>query len=60
MTDEMNSSLMKEFIALNPKVYSVVHERIHEETEDIEIENKKTLKGVSKVVVKKKQRYETR
>ena len=49
----MNSSLMKEFIALNPKVYSDLHEKLNEETEQIEIENKKTLKGVSKVVVQK-------
>jgi hypothetical protein len=58
MKDEMNSSLMKEFIALNPKVYSVTHEKLNEETQKIEIENKKTLKGVSKVVVKKEITHE--
>ena len=58
MKDEMNSSLMKEFIALNPKVYSVTHEKLNEETQKLEIENKKTLKGVSKVVVKKEITHE--
>ena len=41
--DELSSSPMKEFTALNPKVYSF--EGMHE--------NAKKLKGVSKVVVKK-------
>ena len=41
--DELSSSLMKEFTALNPKVYSF--EGVHE--------NAKKLKGVSRVVVKK-------
>jgi hypothetical protein len=41
--DELSSSPMKEFTALNPKVYSF----------ESEIENAKKLKGVSKVVVKK-------
>ena len=46
--DEMNSLIIKEFISLNPKVYSINH------LEKNEIINKKVLKGVSKAVVKKR------
>ena len=49
--DEMNSLLITEFIALNPKVYSVNYQSL-DEFKRVEIKNKKTLKGVSKVVVK--------
>jgi hypothetical protein len=45
--DELNTLVMTEFIALNPKVYSIKHQQV-----DKTIKNKKTLKGVSKVVVK--------
>ena len=45
--DEMHSYPIKEFIGLNPKVYSSIHKNKKEEWE-----NKKTLKGVSKAVVK--------
>ena len=48
--DEINSLKMKEFIALNPKVYSVLHQSL-DEYNQIKMKNKKTLKGVSKVVV---------
>jgi hypothetical protein len=71
--DEMGGLVMKEFIALNPKVYSIItqHEEEKKEIKDKfnpdtgkvgfevikhkvyhENYNKKTLKGVSKVVVK--------
>jgi hypothetical protein len=48
----MDSLLIKEFIALNPKVYSIKHQEINEENKQIYIKNKKALKGVSKAVVK--------
>jgi hypothetical protein len=44
--DELNSIPMSEFIALNPKVYSIKYKSNNE------MVNKKTLKGVSKIVVK--------
>jgi hypothetical protein len=40
-----------EFTALNPKVYSINHQKINDKG-DIVIANKKACKGVSKVVVK--------
>ena len=48
--DELNSLLMTEFIALNPKVYSFNYQTMKEN--QIVHQNKKTLKGVSKAVVK--------
>jgi hypothetical protein len=42
--------LITEFLALNPKVYSFKYQH---ELENNEVKNKKTLKGVSKTVVKK-------
>ena len=53
MKDENNSLLITEFLALNPKVYSFKYQN---ELESNEVKNKKTLKGVSKVVVKKTDR----
>jgi hypothetical protein len=50
--DEMNSLLIKEFISLNPKVYSIEHQEYSKETKETYWKNKKTLKGVSKAVVK--------
>ena len=47
----MNSLLMTEFIALNSKVYRINHQK-HDNDDNVVIENKKTLKGVSKPVVK--------
>ena len=47
--DELNSLLMTEFIALNPKVYSFNYQTMKEN--QIVYQNKKTLKGVSKAVV---------
>jgi len=44
--DEMNSLIITDFIALNPKVYSINYIKKNE------ITNKKTLKGISKTVVK--------
>ena len=39
-------------IALNPKVYSIKHQEL-DDNNNVEIGNKKCLKGVSKVIVKK-------
>ena len=47
--DEKNSLLITEFLALNPKVYSFKYQY---DLESLEVKNKKTLKGVSKTVVK--------
>ena len=47
--DENNSLLITEFLALNPKVYTYKYQH---EPKTMEVKNKKTLKGVSKVVVK--------
>lgn len=47
--DELNSLLIDEFLALNPKVYSI---KYYNSLENTEIKNKKTLKGISKIVVK--------
>ena len=52
MKDEMNSLLMTEFLALNPKVYSINYQSI-DEFNEVKVKNKKTLKGVSKIVVTK-------
>ena len=49
--DEKNSLIIKEFISLNPKVYSVNH------LEKNQTINKKVLKGVSKAVVKNEITY---
>ena len=57
MKDEMNSLLMTEFLALNPKVYSINYQSI-DEFNDVKVKNKKTLKGVSKTVVKKEISHE--
>ena len=57
--DENNSLLITDFLALNPKVYSFKYQ---DKLDSQEVKNKKTLKGVSKVVVKKEikhQDYET-
>ena len=44
---------MKEFLALNPKVYSMIHNEFDEEKQQIILDtNTKKLKGVSKAVVK--------
>jgi len=49
--DENNSLIIKEFLSLNPKVYSYNHDAV---TNNQVIEkNSKKLKGVSKAVVKK-------
>ena len=49
MKDELQSLPMKEWLALNPKVYSFNYQTIKEN--QIVYQNKKTLKGVSKAVV---------
>ncbi len=53
--DELNSLVMSEFISLNPKVYSFNYST--DLTND-NFKNKKTLKGVSKPVVKNEIDYE--
>ena len=45
----MNSLIITEFIALNPKVYSINY---CTNLENTEIKNKKTLKGIAKPTVK--------
>ena len=50
--DEMNTLIMTEFMSLNPKVYSINHQAL-DDANKVKIKNKKTLKGASKVVVKK-------
>ena len=52
--DEMSSLLIKEVTALNPKVYSIIHQHEDENKVFHENYNKKTCKGVSQVVVKKR------
>ena len=52
MKDEMHGLLITEFIALNPKVYSLKYQKL-DEFNQIQIENKKKLKGDSKTVVEK-------
>ena len=49
----MNTLITKRFIALNPKVYSIIHQHYDDKNVYHENYDKKTLKGVSKVVVKK-------
>ena len=53
MKDENNSLIIKEWLALNPKVYSYIYQYL---LDSDEVKNKNTLKGVSKVVVKKPDR----
>ena len=52
MKDKMHGLLITEFIALNPKVYSLKYQTL-DKFNKIQIENKKKLKGVSKTVVEK-------
>ena len=42
--DENNNFPITEFIALNPKVYSLSYQCINEECTDLEITNKKSYK----------------
>ena len=49
--DELNSLVMTEILASNPKIYSFNHQS-KVEFDEVEIKNKKVLKGVSQVVVK--------
>ena len=58
--DEFNSLLLKEWLALNPKVYSINHQTLNEQKEIIEAldpkdiieKNKKVCKGIKAVVLK--------
>jgi hypothetical protein len=50
----MDSYIIKEFLALNPKVYSIIHEKFDKKTHEVLREyNSRKAKGVSKPVVKK-------
>ena len=49
--DETHSLSITEFIALNPKVYSLNNQKL-DEFNKLQFENKKTLKGISMVTVK--------
>ena len=49
--DEFNSRLLKEWLALNPKVYSINHQTLNEQKEITE-KNKKVCKGIKAVVLK--------
>ena len=49
--DEFNSLLLKEWLALNPKVYSINHQTLNEQKEIIE-KNKQVCKGIKAVVLK--------
>ena len=49
--DEVNGHIITEFTSLNPKVYSFKHQ-VYDENKHLTLKNKKTCKGVSKVVVK--------
>ena len=54
MKDENNDLIVKEFLALNPKVYSFIHDKYDDKKDKvIENYNSKKLKGVNKAVVKK-------
>ena len=52
--DEKTGLLIKEVLAVSPKVYSIIHQHYDEEGKYHENFNTKKLKGVSKVVVDKK------
>ena len=56
--DEKNGLLIKEVLAVNPKVYSLIHQHYDEEGKYHENFNTKKLKGLSKVVVKKNLKHE--
>ena len=49
--DEFYSLIIKEWLALNPKVYSINHQTLNEQKEIIE-NNKKVCKGIKAVVLK--------
>ena len=51
--DELHSLPMKEWLALNPKVYSMIHNEFDKEKQELILDkNTKKCKGVSKAVVK--------
>ena len=50
----MHGLIIKEFTALNPKVYSVIHEHFDKDKNTIVEKNTQKLKGVSKAVIKTK------
>ena len=56
--DEKNGLLIKEVLAMNPKVYSLEHQHYDENGVYHEDYNTKKLKGLSKVVVKKNLKHE--
>ena len=54
----MDSLIIQDLIALNPKVHSMKHDPIKDEEEDKMITNTKRAKGVSKNTVKKEITHE--
>ena len=56
--DEMDGLIIKELLAMNPKVYSILHQHYDGNGVYHEDYNTKKLKGLSKVVVKKNLAHE--
>ena len=56
--DEMDGLIIKELLAMNPKVYSIMHQHYDDKGDHHEDYNTKKLKGLSKVVVKKNLTHE--
>ena len=57
MKDETNILIMTDLISLDPKVYSFNHQTI-DEFNNMRINSKRTLKGVSKVVAQKETKHD--
>lgn len=58
MKDESYGLLNKEFVTLNPKVYSGITQKLDDDKNEIYDYNKKALKGVSKSVVENEIKHE--
>jgi hypothetical protein len=56
--DELHGLPLKEFVALNAKVYSMVYHKFNEETKEIENKNTKKCKGIPKSVVENELHHE--
>ena len=50
--DEMQSLIISKFVALNPKVYSIMHQHFDKSLNKVVETNTEKCKGISKVVVK--------
>ena len=56
--DENEGLIIKEFLALNPKVYSLIHDKYDDKSHELKLDsNTKKLKGVSKAVAKKQMEH---